>query len=264
VPIQPVENQRLYRQIADQISSLIASGEFAEAARLPSERELAVQLGVSRPSVREALIALEVEGKVDVRVGSGIYVARRKPAPAIDPARQGQGPFELLRARWLIEGEIAGEAARTATVEDLARVRAAVEDLKRRQGQGRDLDPADRDFHLAIARSCHNSALFSVVRDLWDQGRGAIWKRMEHHFQTPQLRAAVFRDHRLIFEALESRDARGARSAMRRHLERVDREFTRGWQALKAQAFGDDQLAPPKSDAAANPPGRIRRVARAR
>ena len=102
----------LYRQIADQISGLIASGEFQQAARLPSERDLAVQLGVSRPSVREALIALEVEGKVDVRVGSGIYVARRRPAAAIDPDRQGQGPFELLRARWLIEGEIAAEAAR--------------------------------------------------------------------------------------------------------------------------------------------------------
>ena len=69
MPIHPVENQRLYRQIADQISGLIASGEFEEATRLPSERDLAVQLGVSRPSVREALIALEVEGKVDVRVG---------------------------------------------------------------------------------------------------------------------------------------------------------------------------------------------------
>lgn len=232
MPIQPVENQRLYRQIADQISGLIASGEFEQATRLPSERDLAVQLGVSRPSVREALIALEVEGKVDVRVGSGIYVARRRPAAAIDPDRQGQGPFELLRARWLIEGEIAAEAARTRTARDLARVRAAVDDLQKRQKQRRDMDPADRDFHLAVAQACHNSALFSVVRDLWDQGRGAVWKRMEHHFQTPELRAAVLRDHRTIFEALEARDPRVARSSIRRHLERVNREFIRGWKAL--------------------------------
>lgn len=233
MPIQPVENQRLYRQIADQISGLIASGEFAEATRLPSERDLAVQLGVSRPSVREALIALEVEGKVDVRVGSGIYVARRRPAAAIDPDRQGQGPFELLRARGLIEGEIAAEAARTATARDLARVRAAVDDLQRRQKERRDMDPADRDFHLAIAQACHNSALFSVVRDLWDQGRGAVWKRMEHHFQTPELRSAVLRDHQMIFAALEARDPRAARSSIRRHLERVNREFIQGWRALE-------------------------------
>ncbi len=260
MPIQPVENHRLYRQIADQISGLIASGEFAEGTRLPSERHLAVQLGVSRPSVREALIALEVEGKVEVRMGSGIYVARRRPAAAIDPDRQGQGPFELLRARWLIEGEIAAEAARTATVQDLARVRAALEDLQKRHAHARDLDPADRDFHFAIARACHNSALFSVVRDLWDRGRGAIWKRMEHHFQTPELRAAVLRDHRMIFEALDARDPRAARSAMRRHLDRVDREFTRGWAALKKTEVSH----PTGAAATAKSTTRIRRLARAR
>jgi GntR family transcriptional repressor for pyruvate dehydrogenase complex len=233
MPIQAVENQRLYRQIADQLSKLISSGEFAEGARLPSERELAAQLGVSRPSVREALIALEIEGKVEVRVGAGIYVAARRPVGVADPAKEGQGPFELLRARWLIEGEIAAEAARHATADELSSVRAAVEDMQRRHRNKLDADPADRDFHLAIARATHNSALVSVVRDLWDQGRGAIWRRMEHHFQTPQLRAAVVRDHRAILAALEARDSRAARAAMRAHLERVDRDFNRGWELLK-------------------------------
>ena len=72
MPLQTVEPQRLYRQIAEQLRQLIASGEFAVGARLPAERELASQLGVSRPSVREALIALEVEGIIEVRTGSGI------------------------------------------------------------------------------------------------------------------------------------------------------------------------------------------------
>ena len=74
MPFQSIEPRRLYRQIADQIRALIKSGEFTAGARLPPERDLAKQLGVSRPSVREALIALEVEGLVDVRIGSGIYV----------------------------------------------------------------------------------------------------------------------------------------------------------------------------------------------
>ena len=74
MPFQRIEPRRLYRQIADQIRGLIRSGEFAAGARLPPERDLAKQLGVSRPSVREALIALEVEGLVEVRIGSGIYV----------------------------------------------------------------------------------------------------------------------------------------------------------------------------------------------
>src|SRR5439155_20970979 len=74
MPIHSNEPRRLYRQIADQIRSLIRSNEFAAGARLPPERDLARQLGVSRPSVREALIALEVEGLVEVKIGSGIYV----------------------------------------------------------------------------------------------------------------------------------------------------------------------------------------------
>ena len=78
MPLQPIETRRLYRQIADQVAGLIARGEFPPGARLPTERELAQLLGVSRPSVREGLIALEVEGLVDVRVGSGIYVRRAR------------------------------------------------------------------------------------------------------------------------------------------------------------------------------------------
>jgi GntR family uxuAB operon transcriptional repressor len=235
MPIRTVEVQRLYRQIAVHLSALIASGEFPEGSRLPSERELAEQLGVSRPSVREALIALEVAGKVDVRVGSGIFVAKPRPVALADPSKEGQGPFELFRARGLVEGEIAAEAARTARSEEIDAVSATVDEMKARQRQKLNSDLADRDFHLGIARATHNSALVSVVQDLWDRGRGDIWRRMEHHFQTPELRAATLRDHQTILSALKARDARGARAAMRRHLQRVDREFTRGWEFLKEQ-----------------------------
>src|SRR5690349_3481287 len=118
MPVQTVESSRLYRQIAEQLRGLISGGEFASGTRLPAERDLARQLGVSRPSVREALIALEVEGWVEVRTGSGIYVQppqqrSGKPAP-----RNGNGtgtdwgPLELMRARELVEAEVAGLAAR--------------------------------------------------------------------------------------------------------------------------------------------------------
>src|SRR5207302_7198003 len=113
MPIHSIEPRRLYRQIADQIRALIRSREFAAGARLPPERDLARQLGVSRPSVREALIALEVEGYVEVRIGSGVYVIERTAAP--DPLPEDSGPFELIRARWLIEAECAALAARHAT-----------------------------------------------------------------------------------------------------------------------------------------------------
>ena len=113
MPLQAVEPQRLYRQIAEQLRQLIARGEFALGSRLPAERDLATQLGVSRPSVREALIALEVEGVIEVRTGSGIYV---KAWPGPTPAASGNGPtewgpLEVMRARLLVEPEVAALAA---------------------------------------------------------------------------------------------------------------------------------------------------------
>src|SRR6266852_3886734 len=100
MPLQAVENRRLYRQIADQIAALIEKGEYGAGQRLPPERDLAKQLGVSRPSVREALIALEVEGYVEVRVGSGVYVRGPIPAVRAEPLPADSGPFELIKARW--------------------------------------------------------------------------------------------------------------------------------------------------------------------
>ena len=117
VPLQTVEPLRLYRQIAGQIAALIDNGEFPAGSRLPAERELATLLGVSRTSVREAIISLEIAGRVEVRVGTGIFVrrsrARRARCRRRRPTR-APGPFELLAARALIEGEIAALAARNA------------------------------------------------------------------------------------------------------------------------------------------------------
>jgi len=232
MPIQIIEGRRLYRQIAAQLSALITSGEFKPGQRLPPERELARQLGVSRPSVREALICLEVEGKVDVRVGAGIFVVEPQPLSGTQSADPGQGPYELLRARWLIEGEVAARAARERTAAHLAIILEAVEEMRRLQLEGEPTDAADRAFHLGIAAATHNSALGSVVQRLWDRGRGEMWKRMEHHFHSPALRTATLEDHRAIYEAIEAGDARGARIAMHRHLSRVAREFNRGWRLL--------------------------------
>src|SRR5271163_2662901 len=117
MPIQVIEPRRLYLQIADQIRSLITAGEFSPGSRLPAERELAKRFGVSRPSMREALIALEVEGYVDVRPGSGIVV-RTPSSVALDGSGE-EGPLEVLRARMLIEGEIAAEAAKEMKVKDV-------------------------------------------------------------------------------------------------------------------------------------------------
>jgi DNA-binding FadR family transcriptional regulator len=236
MPIQAIDSDRLYRKIARQLSDLISAGEFKPGQRLPAERELAEQLGVSRPSVREALIALEIEGKVEVRVGAGVFVADAKPAkalPALANEEHGEGPFELIQARMTVEGETAAHAAADATPAEIDEIRAAVEELQRCQVAGEPTDRADRSFHLAIARATHNGPLTSVVELLWDQGRGKMWKQMEKHFQTASLRAATLRDHRAILDAIANGNADAAREAMKKHLGRVSREFARGWDLVK-------------------------------
>ncbi|HEX3757051.1 MAG TPA: FadR/GntR family transcriptional regulator [Kofleriaceae bacterium] len=235
MPIATVETRRLYQQIAAQLSALIASGEFAVGQRLPSERELAVQLGVSRPSLREALIALELEGLVEVRVGAGIWVTAASARPPTPAQQEGEGPFELLRARWLIEGEVAAAAAREATAADLTTIRAALAEMERLEKKHEDFSTFDREFHLRVAASTHNGVLQTVVEDLWDRGRGAMWRLMEQHFRTPALQAATVADHRAIYQALAAHDPREARNAMRAHLKRVDSEFARGWDLVKGR-----------------------------
>src|SRR6478735_1445710 len=153
MPLHAVENRRLYRQIADQIARLIERGEYRPGARLPPERDLAKQLGVSRPSVREALIALEVEGYVEVRIGSGVYVIERTAAAAApDPLPEDSGPFELIRARWLVEAECAALAARHATRAQVRAIETALERMEVERVHGTPLD-ADRGFHMSIAEA---------------------------------------------------------------------------------------------------------------
>ncbi len=255
MPLQVVEPVRLYRQIAGQIASLIDSGEFAAGARLPAERELATLLGVSRTSVREALISLEIAGRVEVRVGTGVFVRRpleRREAGSSRPgavADDGPGPFDLLAARSLIEGEIAALAAQRI---DAAAISALQETIARMRAHGEsapERDAADRSFHVAIAVASGNEALAYTVEHLWDLRRGELWAKTEEHFHTRALREKTLADHEAIVTALAAHDARGARNAMRRHLSRVAQEFQRRI---------DDQ---PARVAAAR--GGARRVARA-
>lgn len=236
MPIQAIDSDRLYRKIARQLSALIDAGELTPGQRLPAERELADQLGVSRPSVREALIALEIEGKVEVRVGTGVFVSTHKPSAAPPISDEGEGPFELIRAREVIEGETAALAAAEATADEVAQLRATIDELQRHARRGEPIDTPDRAFHTAIARATRNSVLASVVQMLWDQGRGTVWKMMEKHFETPALRAATVRDHTAVCDAIEAHDAEAARTAMQRHLTRVGREFARGWGREKPRA----------------------------
>src|SRR5436190_244418 len=184
MPIQTIETRRLYRHIADQVTRLIDSGDFRVGSRLPAERELAEKLGVSRPSVREALIALEVEGVVDVRGGSGVFVNERRHTKPHEP--QGStappGPFDVIRARWIIESEAAYLAAGNATPAHLQRLERALADMQQTPSHSQEATAADARFHLCIAEASGNSALVLVVQQLWEQRTSPLYMQLESHF----------------------------------------------------------------------------------
>jgi DNA-binding FadR family transcriptional regulator len=217
---------RLYRVVADRIQSLIREQHIQPGERLPSERDLATHLSVSRASLREALIALELGGVIEVRGGSGVYVSD-VPVPAAALPEAGPGPFEVLSARRLIEAEVAAIAARVATDSAVDAILLAVEEMERHHANHSHNEQADRNFHLTIARATGNSALVGVMEYLWDQ-RGRLWHKLKEHFQTEELRQETLSDHRRILQAIAAHDPAEARRAMRAHLERVARTFSRG------------------------------------
>ncbi|HKW79635.1 MAG TPA: FadR/GntR family transcriptional regulator [Casimicrobiaceae bacterium] len=228
MPIQTIEPRRLYRQIADQIRTLIRSGEYAAGARLPPERDLARQLGVSRPSVREALIALEVEGLVEVRIGSGIYVTGGNGQGT--EVQAASGPFELLRARWIIEGECAALAARSAKKEHIAAIEDALAQMQRTMETDKEQPlEADRLFHLRVAEATGNGALVAVLKMLWEERMGPLFAQLEHHYDSPDLWVAALAEHRNVLKAIVARDADEARAAMQRHLNKAYKRFNSGW-----------------------------------
>jgi DNA-binding FadR family transcriptional regulator len=239
MPFQSIEPRRLYRQIADQIRALIGSGEFPAGSRLPSERDLAKQLGVSRPSVREALIALEVEGLVEVRIGSGIYALEQAGKPAAAVAEAGEsaeaeaGPFELLRARYIIESECAALAAKSAKKPQLQAIEAALEQMQGEMHGTQQPLGGDRLFHLRIAEATGNGALVAVVKMLWEERTGPLYQRLEEHYDSPALWTSAMAEHRAVLKAIAARDSAAARTAMQRHLNHAYKRFNTGWDNLK-------------------------------
>jgi GntR family transcriptional regulator, transcriptional repressor for pyruvate dehydrogenase complex len=224
VSLQTVEPRRLYRQIAEQLRAAIAAGEWPLGTRLPPERDLAAQLGVSRPSVREALIALEVEGLVEVRMGSGIYVKALEGALR-GGAANALGPFEIIRARQLIEAELAALAARVRKPATVKRLRAALKAME--DDVARALMPirGDREFHLALAEASDNAALVRVVTELFDERNNPLFEQLGRHFENARSWRAAIAEHRAVLRAVCEGDAAAARRAMREHLQQSHDRF---------------------------------------
>jgi DNA-binding FadR family transcriptional regulator len=237
MPLQAVESSRLYRQIAEQLRGLITGGEFDAGTRLPAERDLAKQLGVSRPSVREALIALEVEGWVEVRTGSGIYVQPPQQRNGHGAARAVNGsgdnadwgPLELMRARELVEGEVAALAARHARKTHIAAMSSALEHMQGEAAAGVEPRAGDEAFHNAIAQACGNEVLSDTVRSYWSARHGPIFSRLGDYFENPASWSAALVEHAAVLEAIRARDAQAARAAMHQHLKKATSRYSASW-----------------------------------
>lgn len=203
------------------------AGEFQVGTRLPPERDLAVQLGVSRPSLREALIALEVEGYIEVRMGSGIYVCELPASPEAEfDLAVEEAPLELIRARALLEGEVAALAARVGRKKQFDAIEDAIDMMQREAEAGRKPIDADKLFHVRIAEATGNSVLVGVVRRLFDARLGPLFDQLHSHFETADVWAQAIAEHRDVLEALRSKDPEQARSAMRRHMEIAFKRLT--------------------------------------
>ncbi len=209
--------EKLYRRVSDGVLRQLASGDFAIGSRLPSERELAEANDVSRATVREAMVALEMMGVVEMRKGSGIYVLGLG-TPEVQETLD-VGAFELLEARRSFEAEVAALAASRIDDDALAELEGLI--LAMAEPDVTISEPADRDFHIVIAAATGNSAMAAVVADLWMMRERCDLARTIHARALGGGEELRVIEHRAILDALRAHDPEAARTAMRNHLDAV-------------------------------------------
>jgi DNA-binding FadR family transcriptional regulator len=228
--LRVVRPRRVYEQIAEQIQDLILNRELAPGDRLPAERELAATLGVSRPSVREAMIALEAAGFVEIRTGEGSYVrepqARRVDVPWAGENDPGPGPLEQFEARRLAEPELAARAAVTATGAEIDHLARLVEEMARVYPTLGDFDDKlGHQFHTALARTARNGVLAQLVQYLWDLRDSDMWRHLRRRVVNTANRRRAVEDRRRLVAALRAHDPGEARAAMNALLDRAEARY---------------------------------------
>lgn len=214
-----MSEQRLYHTVANKLLEMIDSGVFPPGSRLPGERELAKRFGVSRVSIREAEIALQAQGRVEIKVGSGVYVLDQTNLPVYGLPKVG--PFELTEARALYEGEAAALAASMITEKDLDHLQHLIDVMAGKVEGELTPEEADAEFHLTIARSTKNHAILFVVDSLWKMRTEAA--ELQQVYKTVCSKDSSHREdeHEDILAALRRGNSAEARTAMRAHFTRM-------------------------------------------
>ncbi|GAB2954971.1 FadR/GntR family transcriptional regulator [Hafnia psychrotolerans] len=218
--------ERLYRQISNVLINCIKNGQFAPGEMIPSERDLSKQLGVSRSSIREALIALEITGWIEIRTGNGVYVSHPLP---LQPVAQTEEEFSLeslVRARQIYECTMAELAALNATEDQREKLAEINRELSQFNMNNDAFLEQDRCFHLMISEMTGNEVLHDMMEYLWDKRNSHRFVRLESHYTDTNFAREMNTDHQAITDAILARDAQGARTAMQGHLQHVyDRLF---------------------------------------
>lgn len=211
--------KRLYHTVANQILELIDSGVFPPGSRLPGERDLAEKFGVSRVAVREAEIALQAQGRLEIKVGSGAYVLDGSNMPVNGLPKVG--PFELTEARALFEAESAALAAPIITDETLEELENYIAIMSGKVKSDMSPDEADAAFHNAIARSTNNHAIMFVIDSMWKMRTEAAQLQKVYRKVCDKDSSHREDEHMAILDALRNRDSSAARLAMRAHFTRM-------------------------------------------
>jgi len=234
-----LESKKRNVQIAEQIIASIQDRTYKPGDRLPSERAIAEQMGVSRPSVREGLCALEMVGLVESRVGDGTYVRSTDPvdirAQVLTILEMSESPFEVLDARRILESTVAAIAAQRADKVDLQVMQEALLLMKRAVQERRDdaYLHANIDFHIAVVKGAKNAYLESVMTPLIRSMEDRLSRAMRKSYVTEREQAlSAYAIHERLFRAIQSGNAVTARNEMEEHFRDVElylsKEYQRG------------------------------------
>ncbi len=229
MPFQKVNAEKLSHSVVKQIELLILRGILRPGERLPSERELSERLGVSRPSLREALGELQTAGLLESRAGSGVFVADVLGS-AFSPALvqlfsdHDEAIFDYISFRRDMEGLAAERAARLGSDTDLAVINTVFEKMATAHSKRDATEEShlDADFHLAIIEASHNVVMLHMLRSMYELLRNGVFYNRQVMFRQRTTRDELLEQHRAINDALQARDPDGARAAVEAHLNYVE------------------------------------------
>jgi len=209
-----MKNRRLFWRIVESIEVSINKGDYTPGSRLPPERELAEIFEVSRPTIREAIIALEVREKVEVKTGSGVYVLENAKQAI---KKMNINAFELTQARALVEGEVAALAATSINDDELNALHQTLVMME----NSNDIIEADRMFHRIIAGATRNGAMILSVENLWALRESTSEIINDYNSVCSKDNQLTLVEHTAIYNALKEKDAAKARLAMHQHFNRL-------------------------------------------